>query len=301
MNIKDRKLIALVVGVIYIIFLVFVFLIPDLRTDEFVRGITGLLTALLVAIELFILVPSPKGMNVPTALALKVPVALASSAVFYYFLLPQILPFIFPDDNTKTVSGTVYSKEKNERLNNVTIDIQETQLTTKTNADGAFNIKKVPKDKNKLTIRYGGVEHEFDIDKSEKYYFEQILPVEKTPLQKIESSFWKEENNTACNKYKGNNDAVKMFVLKKDRISKAEGYNQLYLKVQYLGEGNIVRTDYNPEMVLISSEPNPALWSMPAENDYLKFAVAFCVGIKKNSKPPTVDDWDSSFWFEKEQ
>jgi hypothetical protein len=243
-------------------------------------------------------------MKVPTALALKVPLALASSAVFYYFLLPQILPFIFPveDDNTKTVSGTVYSKEKNERLNNAIISIQGTQLATNTNADGVFTVTKVPKEKNELTIRYGGVEREFDIDKSEKYYFEQILPPEKTLPQKIESSFWKEENNTPCNKYKGNNDAVKMFVLKKDRIPKAEGFDQLRLKVQYLGEGNIVRTDYSPEMTKeISSENNPALWSMPAENDYLKFAVAFCVGIKKNSKTPTVDDWDTSFWFEKEK
>lgn len=302
MNIKDRKVIALIVAFIYIVFLVFVFLIPDLRTDKFVRGITGLLTALFIAIEIFILIPPPKDIRVPIALAIKVPVALASAAVFYYFLLPQILPFVFPDeDDTKIVRGTVYSKEKNQRLDNATIGIQQTDLKTSTNADGTFTITKVPKDKNKLTINYGGVEREFDIDESEKYYFEQIL-IEKTPVQKLDSTVWKEGDGKRCNKYnKSGYEAVQLFMLQKDRIPIVEGYDKLYVKVEYLGKGDVIFLDYTENMSQIGTENNPVLWWLPVENENLKFSSGFCVGLKKGYKIATVYDWNVSFWFQKEK
>lgn len=293
----QRVGVAIGVAAFYAVFISVVLLYPGLKEEPFVQGLTGLITALFVTIELFILVPAPP--------AIALPVAFVCGAAFYFYLLPQIKPFIFPG---KIVKGTIYFKNTNQFVPNVLVRIRGTNQNTKTNEQGDFVLTGVDSDVKTITATYAGVDTDFDIKSSEKYEIEvPKKQINKTQAQKIDASGWSEVKDNLCSQFRRGSNAVQGFVLKKDQISNSEGYQSLILSVQLRGDGEIVHAQAvypNPESVFRieeGSQNNFGKWEIPAESNTLRIEFMFCIEREKSAPAITVNDWEAEFWLQKEK
>lgn len=296
MSDKNNPKIALTAAIICILFVVFVFVFPGLKEVPFVQGITGLAVTLTIAIVLFSAVPSKA--------AITIPIALGGAAAFFFIILPRVEPFVFP---TYTITGTIYYLGTTQPVPGVLVRDADTSQSVKTDDNGDFRLPNVSRRITKLTAKSGGIDYTFELNAEKRYpIIKQLSPSPTTPRQQIDVGAWSEVPKHNCPVDKsGEFSSVKLFLVKKEALTKVEGFNRLYVRVSLQGNGfGILHAETlspSPDVVReISDEPTARQWSLPGNENDLKFEIAVCVGARKGVRQATLNDLVGYYWFGKE-
>lgn len=305
-NSNNNPRVALVTALFLVAFCVFVFVYDDVKSLPFVQGFSGLVFTLGAAVILFSAVDSKA--------KIKGPIILGGAAAFFFIALPRIEPLIFP---SHSINGTIYYVGTTHPVAGVSIRIPGTNQSTQTDVLGDFHMQSVPRHVTKLTANSGGEDHEFEINKGEKYAIIPLLP--PPPVKSISRSIkpdeWEPHTQNKCQrdaKDKGRN--VTLFIWRK-KIPKEDDYTSLYVEVSAEGGSDFTQTAilapeniggdaWDAERLGNRDQHLIHMWLIPFVDkekslDLKELDVELAVCLANDGKPSASNNLSASYWFAK--